>query len=96
MIEPRLNFTPPRRKKETSNFRGIVPIQSLISVKLSLKWALDEVSTINLTFPCVMEVLTILTILIAENFVTLFCFSTKFKIFKKFCLDIPKYTLKNC
>ena len=32
----------------------------------------------------------------AENSVTLFCFSTKFKIFKKFCLDIPKYTLKNC
>ena len=63
MIEPRLNFAPPR-KKEMSNFRGIVPIQSLISIKLSLKWAVDEVSMIKLTFPCIMESLTILTILI--------------------------------
>ena len=45
------NYTPPR-KQETSNFRGIVPIQFLISIKLSLKWALDEVSTIKLMFPC--------------------------------------------
>ena len=47
------NYTPPR-KQETSNFRGIVPIQFLISIKLSLKWALDEVSTIKLTFPCIL------------------------------------------
>jgi len=27
-----------------SNFRGKVPIQSLISIELSLKWAIDESS----------------------------------------------------
>ena len=41
-------------KNKMTNFRGIVPIQSLISVKLSLKWALDEVSTTKLMFPYIM------------------------------------------
>ena len=52
---------PPSCKEETNNFRGIVPIQSLISIKLSLKLALDEVSMTKLMhllqwddhlFPC--------------------------------------------
>ena len=41
---------PPSHKKETSNFRGIVPIQSLISIKLSIKKALDEVSMTKLMY----------------------------------------------
>ena len=41
---------PPSHKKEMSNFRGIVPIQSLISIKLSLKQALVEVSMTKLMY----------------------------------------------
>ena len=33
-----------------SNFKAIVPIQSLISIKLSLKWALVETSMTKLIF----------------------------------------------
>ena len=42
----------PPYKMKTSNFRGIVPIQFLISIKLSLKWALDESSLTRFTFLC--------------------------------------------
>ena len=38
----------PSCKWETNNFLVIVPIQSLISIKWSLKWALDEVSMTKL------------------------------------------------
>ena len=41
---------PPSCKEETNNFRSIIPIQSLISIKLSLKWALDEVSMTKLMY----------------------------------------------
>ena len=40
--------------KVPGSFRAIVPFQSLICVKLSLKWALDEVSMAKLMFPCIM------------------------------------------
>ena len=45
-------------KKETSNFRGIVPIQFLINIKLSIKWALNESSPTKLTFLCIMGIFT--------------------------------------
>ena len=41
---------PPSCKLETNNFRGIVAIQFLISIKLSFKWALDEVSMTKLMY----------------------------------------------
>ena len=41
---------PPSCKLETNNFRGIVAIQFLISIKLSFKWALDEVSRTKLVY----------------------------------------------
>ena len=47
-----VSIIPPPHKQETSNFRGIVHIQYIISVKLSLKWALDKSSPIKLTFLC--------------------------------------------
>ena len=46
-------LTPPY-KAETINFRGIVSIQYLISIKLSLKWALDETFPTILTSLCIM------------------------------------------
>ena len=42
---------PPSCKEETNNFRGIVPIQSLISIKLSLKWDLNIYSFIYFMVP---------------------------------------------
>ena len=42
-------ITPPC-KRETRNFWGLVPIQFLISIKLYLKWALDESSLTQITF----------------------------------------------
>ena len=68
----------------------MVPFQSLISIKLSLKWALDEVSTINLTFPCVMEVLTILTIFHCRKLSYTFLFFDKIQNFKKILSRYPK------
>ena len=41
---------PPSCKLETNNFRGIVAIQFLISIKLSFKWALDKVSMTKLVY----------------------------------------------
>ena len=41
---------PPSCKIKTKNFRAIVPIQFLIYIKFSLKWALDEVSTSKLMY----------------------------------------------
>ena len=41
---------PPSCKLKTKNFRAIVPIQFLIYIKFSLKWALDEVSTSKLMY----------------------------------------------
>ena len=39
-----------KKYKKMTVFTDIVPIQSFISAKLSLKWALDEVSTTKLMF----------------------------------------------
>ena len=46
---------PPPYKAETINFRGIVPIQFLISIKLSIKWALDECTRTKLMFLHIMD-----------------------------------------
>ena len=54
----RLYFVPPVYKIETSNFRGIVPIQFLISIILPIEWALDERYPTKLTFLCIMVILT--------------------------------------
>ena len=48
----------PPYKMETSNFRGIVPIQFLISIILPIEWALDERYPTKLTFLCIMVILT--------------------------------------
>ena len=45
------DYHPPLPKRETGNFRGIVYFLLLISIKLSLKWALVETSTTKLMFP---------------------------------------------
>ena len=42
----------PSAKQETGNFRGIVYFLFLISIKLSLKWALVETSMTKLIFLC--------------------------------------------
>ena len=46
-------FHPPY-KAETNNSSGKVPIQFLISIKSSLKWALGESSLTKLMFLCIM------------------------------------------
>ena len=46
-----INHSPPLKKWETSDFRGMVPIWFLIYIILPLKWALDESSPIKLIFP---------------------------------------------
>ena len=54
----RYDFFAPLLKQKTSNFRetihfrGIVPIQFLIKLRLSLKWALGESSQTKFTFLC--------------------------------------------
>ena len=45
-----INHSPPLKKWETSDFRGMVPIWFLIYIILPLKWALDESSPIKLMF----------------------------------------------
>ena len=48
----------PPYKMKTSNFRGIVPIQFLISIILPIEWALDERYPTKLTFLFIMVILT--------------------------------------
>ena len=48
----------PPYKMKTSNFRGIVPIQFLISIILPIEWALDERYPTKLTYLCIMVILT--------------------------------------
>ena len=44
--------------KENGKFRGIVPIQFLINIKLPLKWAMNKSSAMKLMFLCKKGVFT--------------------------------------
>ena len=62
---------PPSCKLKTKNFRAIVPIQFLIYIKFSLKWALDEVSTSKLMNPIIWEIAIPSTSFTTHNWVLL-------------------------
>ena len=62
---------PPSCKLKTKNFRAIVPIQFLIYIKFSLRWALDEVSTSKLMNPIIWEIAIPSTSFTTHNWVLL-------------------------
>ena len=92
---------PPSCKLETNNFRGIVAIQFLISIKLSFKWALDEVSRTKLVYLPQWMVLYFLSTFTAHNwllFINLtwwWKMDIRFEIYRVMSIEISLWHAKS-